>query len=137
MIAANTEMDGGLATAGFSSEDGTEGGELCSQLPFLHLAEEDAESGVSRRIALRRLDDLLDRLERGNLADRRRPSSAAVRELAARGLPNPLIYTTPELIEIVFKTQGVLMRANRSAHRPVEAGDDADWGEQRGRHFII
>jgi hypothetical protein len=51
-----------------------------------------------------------------------------VRKLAAHGLPNPVRYTIPELIEIVFNSQRPLMRANRDgfwSSLPYDE-DDAD-----------
>ncbi|PZS00686.1 MAG: hypothetical protein DLM67_00790 [Candidatus Nephthysia bennettiae] len=54
-------------------------------------------------------------------------------ELAARGLPDAAVYTIPELIEIVFKTQGLLMAANRSVVRLMDAKEHDWFGPRDGR----
>jgi hypothetical protein len=86
------------------------------------------ENKESRRRLLSRLDHLLDELELANLAELPSPPVGVVRQLAAHGLPNPVRYTIPELIEIVFNSQRPLMRANREgfwSSLPYDE-DDAD-----------
>jgi hypothetical protein len=73
------------------------------------------ETKESRRKALSRLDYLLEQLERANLAELRNPPSGVVRELIEGGLSNAMTNTIPQLIEIVFNSQELLMRGNRTA----------------------
>lgn len=96
-----------------SGHDDLEEGEL--ELPSLDLDPQALTDERCRRTALRRLDDLLEKLERANLADLAEPPPSVMRELIEAGLPDPLSYTIPQLIEIVFKTQRPLMRANPDA----------------------
>ena len=116
----------GQAPAGpeLGLEAGQETEESSFQLPLLALQPEEMGSKESRRRTMHQLDDLLEVLEQANLADLLEPPDTVVVELSRRGLPTPRAYTVPQLIEIVFKTQAVLMRANRSAHEPEPAGAD-------------
>jgi hypothetical protein len=100
----------------------------------LELKAEEVESKESRRETLRRLDELLEMLERANLADLSNPPPGAIRELRSRGLPNPPAHSIPDLIEIVFDAQRPLMEANRDAWR-VEARSSgaAEAGSARSR----
>ena len=81
-------------------------------LPSLQLIGVDVGDGDGRRQALRRLDTLLDRLERVHLAELEELPEGLVDELAESGLSQPDSFTVPELIEIVFNTQRPLMAAN-------------------------
>lgn len=138
MIAIKAGSEGALSASGLGPEETGEGMELSEQLPVLDLEAGDVESKDSRRSAIHRLDGLLDRLESANLADRPHPSASVLRTLMAQGIPNPLAYTTLELIEIVFKTQGILMRANRSASAgdARDASEDDGWRESRVGLFV-
>jgi hypothetical protein len=133
LTAANIEHQGGAPAAELGWEDNEDRIEHNGQLPRLDFGEAELESTERRRRALRRLDDLLGRLERANLAEHRHPPSGVVGELAARGLPDAAVYTIPELIEIVFKTQGLLMAANRSAVRLMDAKEHDWFGPRDGR----
>ena len=138
MIAIKARGEDALSASGLGSEDSGEGMELSEQLPVLDLNLSDLESKDSRRRAIQQLDALLDRLERANLADRPHPSASVVQTLTSKGIANPLAYSTLELIEIVFKTQGVLMRANRGPNA-VEARDASqgdEWPESRIGLFV-
>jgi hypothetical protein len=86
-------------------------------------------SGVGK--ALSRLDYLLEQLERANLAELPNPPSGVVRELIEGGLSNPMTYTIPQLIEIVFNSQEHLMRANKDPYRTRIPDSDHD---DRDRH---
>ena len=94
------------------------------ELPMLALQPEEMGSKESRRRTLHQLDDLLEALEQASLADQLDAPETVAHQLFQRGLPAPLAYTVPQLIDIVFKTQAVLMGANRSAHEPDPAGAD-------------
>src|SRR6266404_4131188 len=103
----------GLQVRSAGLEGTAEASEPSLQLPSLDLAPVGVENKESRRRLLSRLDHLLDELELANLAELPSPPVGVVRQLAAHGLPNPVRYTIPELIEIVFNSQRPLMRANR------------------------
>lgn len=92
--------------------DVDEGEEAALRLPALELGTVDLDSKTSRKEFMAELDDLLEWLERTNLNDLRHPPWGVVRRLIEAGLPNPLSYSVPQLIEIVFNTQWPIMRAN-------------------------
>ena len=86
------------------------------RLPALDLGSVRAEDKVERMVAMGWLDDLLERLERTNLAELKHPPSSVIGDLVQAGLRNPFAYTVPQLIEIVFNTQAPLMHANRAGY---------------------
>ena len=116
--------NGGQATEGskLGGEAGRDVEDGSFELPMLALQPEEMGSKESRRRTLHQLDDLLEALEQASLADQLDAPETVAHKLSQRGLPEPRAYTVPQLIEIVFKTQAVLMRANRSAHEPDAAG---------------
>jgi hypothetical protein len=110
-------------------EESIEAADPNFQLPSLGLGAGGRETKESRRKALSRLDYLLEQLERANLGERRSPPSGVVRELIEGGLSNPMTYTIPQLMEIVFNSQERLMRANKAPYRtrvPDSDHDDRD-----------
>ncbi len=86
------------------------------QFPRLEVRAIDLDSKVSRKQALGQLDDLLEALERTNLNERRHPPPEVVRRLIEAGLPNPLSFSVPYLIEIIFNSQWPIMRANADGY---------------------
>jgi hypothetical protein len=73
-------------------------------LPELNVREPDGDREHRRR-ALRRLDALLDVLERANLQDAAAIPTPALDELRAMGLERPQSYSIIELLEMVFRAQ--------------------------------
>ena len=112
--------NGKQASAGLepAPDEGQDVEEPTFELPMLELQPEDMASKERRRRALHQLDDLLEVLEQASLADQEEAPETVAAELSRRGLRASHAYKVPQLIEIVFKTQAVLMRANRSGQEP-------------------
>ena len=117
----STQAPAGLEPGPEGSPDVEEG---APQLPMLVLQPEEMASKESRRRTLHELDDLLEVLEQASLADQEEAPDTVAVELSRRGLRAPHAYKVPQLIEIVFKTQAALMRANRSGQEPEPRGLD-------------
>jgi hypothetical protein len=105
-------------------EEPVEAQDVDFRLPTLELAPAQTRTRESRRAALRWLDGLLENLERANLNECRHPSDGTLRALVEGGLEEPLAYTIPELISIVFDAQHRLMTVNRQDRVGRDDGDD-------------
>jgi hypothetical protein len=125
-----SQQSGGLAPSPDGFDEALDGGEEQSGLPTLELASGWLESKESRRKTLSRLDHMLEELELANMAELSAPPGRVVHALTEHGLPNARSYTISELIEIVLKSQGPLMKANRAGSRALYL----DTEEERGRH---
>jgi hypothetical protein len=123
-------QSGGLAPSPDGFDEALEGADENSVLPTLELASGGLDSKESRRKTLSRLDHLLEELELANMAELSTPPRWVVHALTENGLPNARNYTISELIEIVLKSQGPLMKANRAGSRTLFLDTDED----RGRH---
>ncbi len=108
-----------------------------SNFPRLSWGPQGLETKESRREALSRLDYLLEQLERANLAELPNPPSGVVRELIGGGLSNPMTYTIPHLIEIVFNSQELLMRANKDLYRTRVPDSDHDDRDRHGYSSVL
>jgi hypothetical protein len=87
-----------------------------ASLPELKVDIQDASRDI-RRSALVRLDALLDQLETANLYEKQSVPPRAVSELRALGLPDPEVYSPVQLMAIVFRAQGPLLRARPPVSR--------------------
>ena len=101
------------------------------RLPAIPLAPAQTRTRENRRATLRWLDGLLESLERANLNDCRHPSDGTLRALVEGGLQEPLAYTIPQLITIVFDAQHRLMAVNRQDGTARHESDDGSSGERR------
>ena len=118
-------LDGGSP---HSNDEGREGEAVDAEdagswLPKLRLAPGQTRTRESRRATLRWLDGLLENLERANLNEARHPPDGTLRALVEGGLQQPLAYTIPELITIVFEAQNRLMAVNRKDGAAADGGE--------------
>ncbi len=112
-MTAQPWVDSALDTRLDLDEDFEESG---LRLPALDMGPRGVDDKPGRVAAMRWLDDLLERLERTNLAELRHPPSSVIRDLVQAGLRNPFAFSVPQLIEIVFNTQEPLMHSNQDGY---------------------
>ena len=122
MITTDIEHEGGMLPRELGWEDDEDRIEADHRLPRLDVDPADLENANNRRLALHRLDELLNRLEQANLAERQHPPPTVIEDLGERGLATALGYTIPQLIEIVFKTQALLMAARAPSSAVPQVG---------------